>query len=451
MASKDAGAENMLFDIEDGDEGDEVNIQGDVDTEVEPVRTAADPGKPTERQIEEYRASHLPFRSWCRWCVLGRGRGLQHRACTGPVIPVIGLDYFFLTGAGVVLQKELKMDDTQVNEARIKGEIVKCLVVRCFASKAVFGHVIPCKGLDEDGIVVTKVLQNLEWLGHTRLIIKSDNEPAIQALAKRAVDLAKIELKDMEQVGKEDSVAYDSMTNGGTEVGVGLLRGMFRTLKLCLEQRIDKQIPIDHPMVSWLMEHSSLLLSALVRGSDGLTAWKRIRGRAFGQPLVPIGESVLYKYPTKGPHHNPHGNAGAQGGEGVFLGYNRSNHTFIVGTEDGQKVEARSVTRRHGRDRWDADALAKVRTTPTDGKARVERERTRFHDIAGDRGATAEAAAPRPAREMRINREDLTEYGYDADCPQCKHILKYGKSRKGMSHSMQCRKRIAEAMSKTEG
>ena len=43
MASKDAGAENMLFDIEDGDEGDEVNIQGDVDTEVEPVRTASRP------------------------------------------------------------------------------------------------------------------------------------------------------------------------------------------------------------------------------------------------------------------------------------------------------------------------------------------------------------------------------------------------------------------------
>ena len=185
--------------------------------------------------------------------MLGRGRGLQHRTRTGPVIPVIGLDYFFLTGAGVVLQKDLKMDDTQVDEARTKGEVVKCLVVRCFVSKAVFGHVIPRKGLDEDGIVVTKILQDLEWLGHTRLIIKADNEPAIQALARRAVDLAKVELKDMEQVGKEDPVAYDSMTNGGTEVGVGLLRGMFRTLKLCLEQRIDRQIPVDHPVVAWIM------------------------------------------------------------------------------------------------------------------------------------------------------------------------------------------------------
>ena len=42
----------------------------------------------------------------------------------------------------------------------------------------------------------------------------------------------KIEPKDMEQVSKEDPVAYDSMTNGGTEVCVRLLRGLFRYVKL---------------------------------------------------------------------------------------------------------------------------------------------------------------------------------------------------------------------------
>ena len=92
MTCEDEGAEDMLLDMEEGDEGDQVDIQEDVDEEVEPVRTAADPGKPTDRQIEEHRTSHLPFRSWCRWCVLGRGRGLQHRACAEPMIPVIGLD-----------------------------------------------------------------------------------------------------------------------------------------------------------------------------------------------------------------------------------------------------------------------------------------------------------------------------------------------------------------------
>ena len=240
MADKDLGNENVLLDIEDGEEGEEFNIEADADTEVEPVKTATNPGKPTDKQIEEHRITHLPYRSWCRWCVLGRGRGLQHRACTMSMIPVIGMDYFFLTSAGVVFKEELKMDDAQINDARQRGEVAKCLVVRCHASKSVFGHVIPCKGLDEDGLVVDMILQDLEWMGHTRIIVKSDNEPAIQVLARRAIELAKIELKDMDQVAKEDSIAYDSMTNGGTEVGVRLLRGLFRTIKFCLEQRIDK-------------------------------------------------------------------------------------------------------------------------------------------------------------------------------------------------------------------
>ena len=80
MADKDVGNENVLFDVEDGEEGEEISIEAEAETEVEPVKTATDPGKPTDKQIEEHRITHLPFRSWCRWCVLGRGRGLQHRA-----------------------------------------------------------------------------------------------------------------------------------------------------------------------------------------------------------------------------------------------------------------------------------------------------------------------------------------------------------------------------------
>jgi hypothetical protein len=220
MTEEDASRRSMLFDVEDGDEGEEIKIETEDDAEVEPVKVATDPGKPTDKQIEEHRLTHLPYRSWCRWCVLGRGRGLQHRVRPGSLIPIVGIDYYFLTGSGIKLRSELAMNDEQVETARQSGDLVKCLVVRCYVSKAVFGHVIPRKGLDEDGIVVDKILHDLEWLGHTRLIVKADNEPAIQALARRAIELAKVELKDLEQVSKEDPVAYDSMTNGGTEVGV---------------------------------------------------------------------------------------------------------------------------------------------------------------------------------------------------------------------------------------
>ncbi len=159
-----------------------------------------------------------------------------------------------------------------LEEARSRGELIQCLVVRCNSTKAVFGHVIPCKGADEDGIVADIVVQDVLWLGHTRVILKADGEAAIQALVRRAMELARVECKDLNQLSKEDPAAYDSQSNGGTEIGVRLIRGLFRTVKLCLEARINKYIPIDHPIIAWMMQHVCLLLNCMVKGGDGITA-----------------------------------------------------------------------------------------------------------------------------------------------------------------------------------
>ena len=56
----------------------------------------------------------------------------------------------------------------------------------------------------------------MNGLGRTRIIVKADGEPAIQALARRAMELAKVDLKGLQQVSKEDPSAYDSISNGNT-------------------------------------------------------------------------------------------------------------------------------------------------------------------------------------------------------------------------------------------
>ena len=156
-----------------------------------------------------------------------------------------------------------------------------------------FAHLVPQKGLDEKNIACDFVLQDLEWLGHTRIILKSDNEPAVQALVTRVIELAKVECTTFEQLTNEQSAAYDSQSNGGTEVGVRLVRGILRTVKLCLEARIGKYIPVDHAVMPWMVEHVCLLLNVLVRGEDGITPWQRVRGRPFNQQMLGFGESIL--------------------------------------------------------------------------------------------------------------------------------------------------------------
>ena len=68
------------------------------------------PVKPDDAEVEKHRKTHWPYRSWCDSCNAGRGLGEQRgRGKGGPHdIPVIGIDYFFITAEGIKGKKELE-------------------------------------------------------------------------------------------------------------------------------------------------------------------------------------------------------------------------------------------------------------------------------------------------------------------------------------------------------
>ena len=66
-------------------------------------RILPDPGQPTQRQLEDHRVDHLPFRSWCPECVAGRAAGEQHIARKEEKqISTFSMDYLYLTKPRVV-------------------------------------------------------------------------------------------------------------------------------------------------------------------------------------------------------------------------------------------------------------------------------------------------------------------------------------------------------------
>ena len=105
------------------------------------------------------------------------------------------------------------------------------------------------------------MVRDIAWLGHTKLILKADGEPALQALVRRVLEVARVECSEMAGLSTENPPAYDSQANGNIETGVRLIRGLFRTVKLCTEARVGKYIPIDHPITAWMLEHVCLLLN----------------------------------------------------------------------------------------------------------------------------------------------------------------------------------------------
>ena len=247
------------------------------------LKVAAVPILPSAAEVAEHRVTHMPYRNWCPHCVAGRGLGERRGRHVGwqRDIPRVGIDYWFVTSGGdLKKRKEIKDEypEDDGGEAKLKEDrndlkIMECLAVRCHESKAVFAHAIPVKGRDEDNFVAGLITTDVEFMGHVTLILKSDNEPALLALGQAALlnircDVQKDESK-VESISMEHSAEHDSQSNGGTECGIRAVRGQFRTVKLCMEERLGYKMPPTHPLMTWLIEFSTLLLNAKQVGEDG--------------------------------------------------------------------------------------------------------------------------------------------------------------------------------------
>ncbi len=136
----------------------------------------------------------------------------------------MGLDYFFMTSGGIMKRGGLghELDDDgeqQLPAQRAEGNIIKCIAIGCFNSKDVVAHCVHCKGADEEGYVADLVVKDILWLGHSELIVKGDNEPALQALIERSMHLIRVKVADgapgtsLKRLSKEEPAPYDSQSN----------------------------------------------------------------------------------------------------------------------------------------------------------------------------------------------------------------------------------------------
>ena len=226
VAPVEAGPLNM----QDGQEVEErFEIGQDQEEEVEPMKIAPSPEMPSAAEVEEHRVSHIPFRSWCRECIEGKALGERRGARPSKGqrrIPVVGVDYFYMTVSGMYDREELEHPKDDEGEQRLesdraKGEVVKCVMVRCSATKMIFVHTIPKKGAVEEARKVVKVVsEDLTFLGHARMIVRSDNEKALKKLVEEVMKDLKITNEEAEGVSSENSEAYDSQANGMTEIGI---------------------------------------------------------------------------------------------------------------------------------------------------------------------------------------------------------------------------------------
>ena len=110
---------------------------------------------PSRAEREAHEATHLPYRSWCDYCVRGRAKNPPHSSVGGGEdrhnLMEVHLDYCFLR--------------------RGEGEtLAKILVAKIRPSKAIRAWVVPMKGVSDERTLqrVMRDLRGMEVTPHPR-------------------------------------------------------------------------------------------------------------------------------------------------------------------------------------------------------------------------------------------------------------------------------------------
>ena len=359
------------------------------------------PYSPSRQERMEHEVTHLPYRSWCDHCVRGKSKSRGHYASSDEEskIPVIGFDYAFLS-------KESAAEDGT--------DEVKTLVAKDKKSKCVFAIPVPQKGVDPEDYAIRQILKLLQWLGHSEVILQSDQEPAIL----KVLEGVQSHRGAGTRTAIQKSPVGDSMSNGLVERANQSVEGQVRTMTDAIESKTGVKLDATLNIFPWLIQHAGLLINRFHVTSDGKTGHERVRGRKSRKELVEFGECVHWM-PLK---DESAGSIDPRWLDGVWLGVRMESDEVLIWTSEGI-FPARSIQRKPAEHRWDVEQIKSVKGTPWKPYGFTDDDRLRSQLPAnpnGERSIVERTIVEDPApRRMRIERNDLERIGYTPGCPGC--------------------------------
>ena len=79
------------------EEGIEVYPEDETENGSRTVKKVQDPREPSKEERVQHGMTHLPYRSWCRHCVRGRGKQMPHQAGSQEMsMSEVHMDFAFL-------------------------------------------------------------------------------------------------------------------------------------------------------------------------------------------------------------------------------------------------------------------------------------------------------------------------------------------------------------------
>ena len=269
------------------------SIEGDDTDETRKAKVARTPKGPTAKDIDEHLPLHANYRSWCKWCVFGKGVSNHHKS--GDVREKIGVT--------------ISMDHCFAIPAEREADVPPTLIVCDDDKQAVWAYSCPNKTVS-DGLMAW-LMQNISDAGYAGIAVtlKSDGDEGMVAIKKACAIRRKVETPII------DSPVRESKSNGAVERKVAKWKGQFRTLKMYFESRIGKKLEVDHPVTTWLSTWSSEVVNKYHVQQSGRTTYELMTGHRCKHPVFGFTEKVWLKL-ARGDKHD----YDSDWDEGYFLG-----------------------------------------------------------------------------------------------------------------------------------
>ena len=198
-------------------------------------RAQSTPPTPSDDEVALHNLTHVPFRSWCPYCIACRSRRDRHQQggeshVSQGGFPCIAYDLWYakITGSEYHFMEQTPSEDQ---------EVLTVLSVVDRSTGMCRGVPLPSKGHDSLVHAAKEIISFGAYLGYQTIEVRSDNEPAMESLTTMVVQArSKVGLRTL----SKPSQPYEHATNGAAEQAVQTLRDLGITL--CLNKLGSKQV-----------------------------------------------------------------------------------------------------------------------------------------------------------------------------------------------------------------
>ncbi|CAK0844151.1 unnamed protein product [Prorocentrum cordatum] len=300
------------------------------------------PGQPSAEERRAHVAHHLPFRSRCSECAMGRGKGALHETSSEEKkegeYPVVEMDFFFVATDEIARKCPVmngyvvKVVDFRKLEQKGRGEMPAILNVadcRSNASATLFGS----KQMgDYKAHCVAKLIDS--W-GRTTVILLTDGENAIVAVAERVKKLRS------HSTAARQGPAYSSKSMGRIEG--------------CKLELTDSSLAFLANAVGWY-------IARFQPRSRGGSSYKYLFGREYTGEVAEVGEQAWRRIAPRVAAGQ--GKFEARFAKGIWVGKSEFDDQHLVVDLQRGLLKVRAVRRMPEEFRWNAELVKQIDVAP---------------------------------------------------------------------------------------